>query len=332
MVPEVAEDPQARRAQFLRQLATRDLYEWFGISRAASDDEIREAAERVRVTLKGTPMPQAKRAIERAFCDQGEKALLRPDIRRDYDALLDPRRQTVSADTSSRRVADEREARLKAARDRVQHYERDDGHMASGLTVSLAAAATLTELQDERAAATGISDATVALTAARAARVEGAALRALALAERAHELSPTAGTLRTLGAAHRDLGAVTEAVAFHRRGVEDLPTLRDNSPGWAALCASLLAAGELAEAERIALDLVNDDEEEPHGWRLLALVSAAQADTVRSAEAFERSARLGFDPAGALAGLQSLRKESLARGDRTAVADLESRIARLRSR
>jgi predicted Zn-dependent protease len=98
------------------------------------------------------------------------------------------------------------------------------------------------------------------------------------------------------------------------------------------LCASLLAAGELAEAERIALDLVNDDEEEPHGWRLLALVSAAQADTVRSAEAFERSARLGFDPAGALAGLQSLRKESLARGDRTAVADLESRIARLRSR
>lgn len=325
-------DLKARRAEFLRQLATRDLYEWFGISRAASDDEIREAAERVRVKLKGTPMPQAKRASERAFCDQGEKALLRPDIRRDYDALLEPRRQTVSADTSARRVADERHARLKAARDRVQHYERDDGHMLPGLTVSLAAAATRTELADERAAAARITDAAAALTAARVARAEGAPLRALGLAERAHELAPTAGTLRTLGAAHRDLGAVSEAVAFHRRGVEELPTLRDNSPGWAALCASLLAAGELAEAERIALNLVNDDDEEPHGWRLLALVSAAQADTARAAEAFERSARLGLDTAGALDGLQSLRKESLARGDRTAAADLESRIARLRSR
>ena len=329
-MPEVSEDPQARRAQFLRQLATRDLYEWFGISRAASDDEIREAAERKRVALKGTPMPQAKRATERAFCEQGEKALLRPDIRRDYDALLAPQRVTISADTSARRILDEREARLKAARDRVQHYEQDDSHMAPGLTVSLAAEATRKELEDERAAAARISDAATALKSARTARAEGASLRALGLAERAHELAPTAGTLRTLGAAHRDLGNVAEAVALHRRGVEELPTLRDNTPGWAALCASLLAAGELAEAEKIALELINDDDEEPHGWRLLALVSAAQEDTVRSAEAFERSARLGYDPAGALAGLQSLRKESLARGDRAAVADLERRMARLR--
>lgn len=332
MVREVAEDPQARRAQFLRQLATRDLYAWFGISRSASDDEIREAAERMRVTLKGTPMPQAKRANERAFCDQGEKALLRPDIRRDYDALLEPRRQVVSADTSARRAADEREGRLRAARDRVQHYQQDDSHMTPGPVMSLAADTTRTELADARAAAAAIGDAAAALEAARAARVEGASIRALGLAERAHDLAPTAGTLRTLGAAHRDLGNVAEAVALHRRGVEELPTLRDNSPGWAALCASLLAAGELAEAEKIALELVNDDDEEPHGWRLLALVSAAQANTVRSAEAFERSARLGLDLAGTLAGLQSLRKESLARGDRSAAADLESRIARLRPR
>ncbi len=332
MVRAMADDTQARRAQFLRQLATRDVYAWLGISRTASDDEIREAAERMRVTLKGTPMPQAKRATERAFCDQGEKALLRPDIRRDYDALLEPRRQVVSTDASSRRVVEEREERLKAARDRVQHYERDDGFMTPGSTVSLAADATRAELSDERAAAAQVSDATAALTAARAARAVGAPLRALALAERAHELAPTVGTLRTLGAAHRDLGGVAEAVAFHRRGVKDLPTLRDNSPGWAALCASLLAAGELAEAERIALELVNDDDEEPHGWRLLALVSAAQVDVPRSAEAFERSAKLGFDVAGALGGLQSLRKESFARGDRSAVADLENRITRLRPR
>jgi hypothetical protein len=332
MVRHVDEDLKAKRTQFLRQLATRDLYAWFGIARTASDDEIREAAERMRAGLKSSPMPQAKRANERAFCDQGEKALLRPDIRREYDALLDPRRPTVAADTSTRRVADEREARLKAARDRVQHYERDDGHMAPGLTVSLAAAGTRAELEQERAAAARITDAGAALTAARAARAEGAPLRALGLAERAHALAPTPGTLRTLGAAHRDLGDVTEAVAFHRRGVLELATFRDNTPGWAALCASLLAAGQLAEAEKIALDLVNDDDEEPHGWRLLALVSAAQASTARAAEAFERSARLGFDPEGALAGLQSLRKESLARGDRAAVADLESRIGRLRPR
>ena len=328
----MADDPKAQRVQFLRQLATRDLYAWFGISRTASDNEIREAAERMRVALKSTPMPQAKRANERAFCDQGEKALLRPDIRRDYNALLEPRRHTISADTSARRVADEREARLKVARERVQHYERDDGHMAPGLTVSLAGGATQAELEDARAAAAALPDAAAALTAARAARAEGASIRALGLAERAHELAPTAGTLRTLGAAHRDLGNVTEAVAFHRRGVEVLPTLRENSPGWAALCASLLAAGELEEAEKIALELVNDDDEEPHGWRLLALVSAAQLQVARAAEAFERSAKLGFDPAGALAGLQSLRKESLARGDRAAVADLEGRMARLRPR
>lgn len=332
MVRAMTEDPKARRAQFLRQLASRDLYAWFGISRTASDDEIREAAERMRVSLKSTPMPQAKRANERAFCDQGEKALLRPDIRREYNALLDPRRPTIAADTSTRRTLEEREARLKAARERVQHYERDDSHMAPGRTVSLAADATRAELDNARAAAAQITDAAAALAAARAARVEGASIRALGLAERAHELAPSAGTLRTLGAAHRDLGDVTQAVALHRRGVEELPTLRDNAPGWAALCASLLAAGDLAEAEKVALELVNDDDEEPHGWRLLALVSAAQTQVARSAEAFERSARLGFDLAGALEGIQSLRKESLARGDRAAVADLESRMTRLRPR
>lgn len=328
----MSEDPKARRAAFLRQLATRDLYAWFGIPRTASDDEIREAAERMRVALKGTPMPQAKRANERAFCDQGEKALLRPDIRRDYDALLEPLRRTIAADASARRVADEREGRLRAARERVQRYERDDGLMARGLTVSLAADVTRAELENERAASARIHDAAAALKAARTARTEGAPLRALALAERAHELVPTAGTLRTLGAAHRDLGNAAEAVALHRRGVDELPTFRDNAPGWAALCASLLAAGELAEAEKIALELVNDDDEEPHGWRLLALVSAANVETTRSAEAFERSAKLGFDLPGALAGLQSLRKESLARGDRAAVIDLETRMTRLRPR
>lgn len=328
----MADDPQARRTQFLRQLATRDLYEWLGIARTASDDEIRAAAERMRVSLKSTPMPQAKRANERAFCDQGEKALLRPDIRREYDALLEPARRTIATDKATRRITDEREARLTAARDRVLHYQRDDALMFPGLTVSLAADATQEELAGEHKKAAGIADERAALKAARAARLESAPLRALALAQRAHNLAPSADTLRTLGAVHRDLGDLPEAVALHRRGVAELSTLRDNAPGWAALCASLLAAGELAEAEKIALDLVNDDDEEPHGWRLLALVSAANDDIARSAEAFERSAKLGMDPAGAMGGLQNLRKEALARGDRAAAVDLEDRITRLRGR
>ncbi|MEW6582180.1 MAG: hypothetical protein AB1416_05400 [Actinomycetota bacterium] len=326
----MSEAPNARRRQFLQQLASRDLYAWFGIPRTAGDDEIRAAAERMRERLRGTPMPQARRANERAFCDQGEKVLLRPDVRREYDALLEPRRPTIVADAATRRAADERNARLKAARDRVQHYERDDVLMIPGPTVSLASEGARAELAGERAAAARIPDAASALAAARTARMEGAPLRAVALAERAHALAPSAGTLRTLGAAHRDIGSLEESVALLRRCVKDLPSYRDNTPGWAALCASLLAAGQLPEAERLALELVNDDDEEPHGWRLLALVSAAQSNVPRAAEAFERSAKLGFDVPGALAGLQDLRKDCLARGDRTAAVDLEGRISRLR--
>ena len=88
----------------------------------------------------------------------------------------------------------------------------------------------------------------------------------------------------------------------------------------------------LAEAEQIALELVNHDDEEPHGWRLLARVSAGSGDVPRAAEAFEHSARLGLDPSGALSGLQALRNDTLARGDRATAVDLEDRIARLRSR
>ena len=83
-----ADDRSQRRERFMRELATRDLYEWFGIPHDAGDDAIREAAERKRRELSTTPMPQKKRSMERAFCDQGEKALLRPDVRREYDSLL----------------------------------------------------------------------------------------------------------------------------------------------------------------------------------------------------------------------------------------------------
>src|SRR5680860_889107 len=111
--PMADDDARARRARFLRELAARDLYAWFGIPPDAGADAIRAAAEAKRRELSGTPMPQKTRAIEKAFCDQGEKALLRPDIRREYDALLHGARSPARAMTSAQRVVAEREERLR---------------------------------------------------------------------------------------------------------------------------------------------------------------------------------------------------------------------------
>lgn len=331
----MADDPKERRAQFLRQLATRDLYAWFGIPRTAGAEEISAAAERMRERLKTTPMPQAKRANERAFCDQGEKALLRPDIRKQYDALLggsQRRRPVEVGDPAARRAAQAREERLAAARRMVQHYDRDDVLMTPGVAVTLATPHFQAQLEEERAAAGRHTDADHALRAARAARTEADPIRAIALAERAHELAPSAGTLRTLGAAYRDAGDLDRSTTLLRECVRILPGLRENAPGWAALAATLTAAGVLDEADAAALRLVRDDEEDPYGWRALAIVSAARGDVARAAESWERTARLGLDVPGALQGLQDLRRDCLARGDRTTAVDLEGRIARLRPR
>jgi hypothetical protein len=105
----VAEDARSRRTRFLRELAQRDLYAWFGIPPDAGADAIREAAARKRRELAGTPMPQNRRAIEKAFCDQGEKALLRPDIRAEYDALLRASREPRRAQQAVSRSVAERE-------------------------------------------------------------------------------------------------------------------------------------------------------------------------------------------------------------------------------
>ena len=78
---------------------------------------ISAAAEAKRREIAGTPMPQNKRAIEKAFCDQGEKALLRPDIRREYDALLHAARSPARAATAaSRAVSRARGAPARRAR------------------------------------------------------------------------------------------------------------------------------------------------------------------------------------------------------------------------
>ncbi len=324
------DDARKRRERFLRELAARDLYAWFGIPGDAGADAIRAAAAAKRQELARTPMPQSKRAIEKAFCDQGEKALLRPDVRREYDALLHAARSPARAATSQQRAVAEREERLRVARERIEHYGDDDARMAPGPAMFFSSAEAKAELEAERAAAAGVGDFAAALAGARRARVEGAATRALALAERAHALKVTAGSLTTLGAARRDVGDLAGSEAALRESVTLLSTVRENAPGWIALSGTLRARGDLDGAEQAAMRVVEEEEEDPHGWRALAMVLADRGEAVRAGDAWERSASLGLDVPGALAGLEVLRKDCLARHDQLGAADIESRIARIR--
>ena len=326
----MAEDAKARRARFLRELAQRDLYAWFGIPPDAGDDAIRDAAERKRRELAGTPMPQSRRAIEKAFCDQGEKALLRPEVRREYDALLrasrDPRR---AQEAVSRNVA-EREERLRIARERIEHFGDDDARMAPGAAMAMTSDEAQEALASEHRAAAKVTEFAEALAIARRARVEGAAVRALAYAERAHAIRETAGSLTTLGAARRDGGDLAGSEEAIRASVTLLSTVRENAPGWVALAATLRARGDLDGAEQAALRVIEEDEENAYAWRALALVLTDRGETVRAGDAWERSAGLGLDVPGVLAGMEVLRKDALARNDLLGAANIEDRITRIR--
>lgn len=324
------DDARARRARFLKELAARDLYAWFGIPADAGDEAIRAAAEAKRNELAHTPMPQHNRSIERAFCDQGEKALLRPAIRREYDALLRARLGPVRPRTSAERGVAEREARLRAARERIEHHSDDDARMAPGDAMFLGSDEAEAELAAERRAAATLTDFAATLAAARRARVQGAPLRALALAEKAHALRVTAGSLTTLGAARRDVGDLAASEEALRASVALLPTVRENAPGWIALSATLRARGDLAGAEQAAMKVIEEDEDDPHGWHALALVLTDRGETIRAGDAWERMAKLGLDVPAALAGLQVLRKDSLARNDLLGAANIEDRMARIR--
>ena len=323
------EDARSRRARFLKELAARDLYAWFGIPADAGDDAIRAAAEAKRRELAGTPMPQNKRSLEKAFCDQGEKALLRPDIRREYDGLLHASREPSRQAAVARNVA-EREARLREARDRIEHFGDDDSRMAAEVAMFLASDEAQAALAAAHREAAAVSDPAVALATARRARVEGAAVRALAFAERAHALRVTAGSLTTLGAARRDVGDLAGSEAALRESVGLLSTVRENAPGWIALSATLRARGDLEGAEQAALRVIEEDEENAYAWRALAMVFSDRGETVRAGDAWERTAGFGLDVPGALAGLQVLRKDALARNDLLGAANIEDRVARIR--
>ena len=324
------DDARKRRERFLRELAARDLYAWFGIPADAGSDAIRAAAEVKRQEISHTPMPQHKRSIEKAFCDQGEKALLRPDVRREYDALLRSAGSPVRVETSASRAVAEREARLRAARERIEHYGDDDARMAAGPAMFFSSPESQSELAAERAAAATVSDPAAALKAARRARVEGAAIRGLALAERAHALRVFAGSLNTLGGARRDVGDLAGSEVVLRESVALLPTVRENAPGWIALSATLRARGDLDGAEQAAMKIIEDDEDDPYGWRALAFILTDRGEALRAGDAWERSASLGLDVPGVLAGLQVLRKDCLARNDQLGAANIEDRIARIR--
>lgn len=322
-----ADDRARRRTKVLTELAARDLYAWFGVAGDADAAAVREAAARKRRELAATPMPSDRRSLERAFCDQGEKALLNPALRREYETL---RRERSEGGRPAARAAAEREERLRAARERVRRYGPDDARMVAGSPALLADAAVRAELEDQRAAAAGAGDAAEVLREARRARSEGHPARALALAERASALAATPDALTTLGAALRDVGDIPGSERALRRSLDLLGSVRENAPAWTALAATLRARGDLDEAESAARRVIEEDEEDAHGWRVLALVAGDRADVARAAEAWERSARLGLDPPGALAGLAGLRKDCLARGDTVGAADVETRIARLR--
>jgi hypothetical protein len=328
-----ADDRRLRRAQFLNQLAARDLYAWLGIASDAPAEAVRAAAERKRRELSGTPMTQAKRATERAYVDQGEKVLLRPEVRAEYDELLRRRRAPAPGLTGgAARERAEREARLTAARERVQRYGPDDAHMEAGSAMAFDADAAQEELAAERRAAARLTNAAEVLAAARAARAQGAAARGLALAERAHALAPSPATLTTLGSARRDVGDLAGSEEALRASVRELPRLSDNARGAAALAATLRARGAFREAVDLAEALIEEDEEDAYGWRVLALAAADAGDADRAAEAWERSVQAGLDAPTALAGLQRLRKDHLARNDRAGATEVELRMSRMRGR
>lgn len=327
------QDPAVKRAQFIRQLATRDLYLWFGVPRDATADQIREGAERRRRTISTTPMTQHQRSIERAFCDQGEKALLRADVRREYDALLNKgsaKAGSTGAAAAQQKAIQEREARLRAARERIQHYGADDLRMNAGSATLLATDDAQEELAAQYREAAGVKDAAQALATAREARARGQLLRGLAFAERAHKLAVNPATLKTLGAALRDTGDLAGSEQALRASVAQLDTIRENAPAFTALAATLRARGELAAAEALARRIVGEEDEDAHGWRILALIAGQQEDINTALKAWEKTADLGLDVPGVLAALDALRKDRLARGDNYSAAEIEIRIARLR--
>lgn len=327
------DDRRLRRTQFLNQLAARDLYAWLGIPPDAGEDVVRAAAERKRRELSGTPMTQAKRATERAYADQGEKVLLRREVRAEYDEILRRRRAPAPGlRGGAARERAEREERLRAARERIQHYGPDDAHMEPGSAIAFDSDAAQAELAAERRAAARLTDAPAVLAEARAARARGDHARGLALAERAHALAPSPATLTTLGGARRDVGDLDGSEEALRASVAELPRISDNARGFAALSATLRARGALEEAVELAELLVEEDEADAYGWRALALAAGSAGDAARSAEAWERSVQAGLDAPTALAGLQELRKDHLARNDRAGASEIELRMSRMRGR
>jgi tetratricopeptide (TPR) repeat protein len=202
--------------------------------------------------------------------------------------------------------------------------------MVAGSATLLATDEAQEELAGHYRAAAVVKDPRIALDAAREARARGLVLRGLAFAERAHALAVTPATLNTLGAARRDTGDLAGSEQALRDSVAALPTVRENAPGWTALAATLRARGELVEADAVARKIVDEEDEDAHGWRILAMVAGDREDVDTALRAWEKTAELGLDVPGVLAALDALRKDRLARGDARGAAEVEVRMAHLR--
>ena len=215
-------------------------------------------------------MPQNNRSMERAFCDQGEKALLRPEIRREYDALLKASRRPGR--TSAERGVAEREARLREARERVEHHSADDARMAPGDAMFLAIGGGRGRAR--RRATAPPRPGPTPRDASRRPRAPASRAPPSAGSPSPSRPAPCAPRrgLNTLGGARRDVGDLAGSEAALRESVALLPTVRENAPGWIALVGHAPRPRRPRRRRAGRAEVIEEDEEDAYGWRALAFV------------------------------------------------------------
>ena len=307
--------------------------EWVGIPPDADDEAVaRGRGARSGAQLAFHAHAAADPTIERAYCDQGEKALLRAREPPEYDAPLRASR-TPQTTALSRAVA-EREERLRAARERIERYGDDDARMA------LARRPCSRRPTPPRPASTpsaprrgAVTDAAQALAAGRRRAARGGLVTAGPRPRRARveRCRPRPGADHP-GRPPDATGATRRQRGRRAGGVAQAPiSVRENAPGWAALGATLRARGDLDAAADAAGRLIEEDEEDsPRLARDGAGSSTDRGEPRRAGEAWERSARsASTSPAPSPASRCSAATASPAASS-LAAADIEGRIARIR--
>jgi tetratricopeptide (TPR) repeat protein len=299
--PEEDERIPERLRPILEVLAQRDLYAMLGVPATAGDEEIRQAALALRKSLVSTPMAQARRSEELAWCDKGAQALLNPTVRPFYDrarARLTRARPPDRAERAAQAERAARERRLAAAREATVAYTELDLARDVGDPGLLTSPAGQARLHEARAAARVIEGAPVALEAALDARRSGDALRAMALAERAREIAPGPRVLNVLGVLRREAGDLPGSEEALRASLAADNSPRTNAPGHIALALTLMAPPEDAarrvEADRLIRRVATENEDDPYAARALALLHRSPEEWVRAHRLGAPDARQGL--------------------------------------